>query len=79
MQRVPPLRTLWQRHADEERDCVRRALVAAGWRLTVAAGVLQIRVSTLQGVLKRHPALLAERDRERPDRPGGRPRLWPSP
>ena len=74
---MPTLRVLWQRHAEEEREFVRRALVAAQWRLTGAAGFLEIRVSTLQGILKRHPGLVAERDRERPARYGGRPRATP--
>jgi hypothetical protein len=71
---MPTLRNLWQRHSEEERDFVRQALIIAGWRLNIAADVLEIRVSTLQGVLKRHPALALERDRERPERYGGRPR-----
>lgn len=72
------LAALRKRHAAEERSLVRHALVAADWTLTHAAELLEVPVSTMQVLIRRHD-LERERDIHRPadcpavNRRGGRP------
>jgi len=48
------LRDLWERHAEEERVAVTRALDAEDWNLSRTAVRLGVPYSTLRRVVERH-------------------------